>query len=43
MLMYADSAALLAILIVADLFEPLNNLAVELFLNGDVRQGSGSR
>src|ERR1700674_1488440 len=29
------------ILFVADLFDPVDNLTVELFLNGDVRQGRG--
>jgi hypothetical protein len=33
--------ALMLILFVADLFHPLDNLAVELFLNGDVRHGRG--
>src|SRR5208282_4164894 len=31
------------ILFVADLFHPLDGLAVELFLNGDVRHGGGRR
>ena len=30
-------------LLVADLFHPVNGFAVELFLNGDVRQGRGGR
>jgi hypothetical protein len=30
-------------LFVADLFHPVNRLAVELFLNGDVRHGRGGR
>ena len=29
--------------VVADLFHPVNRLAVELFLNGDVRHGRGWR
>src|ERR1039457_4490125 len=32
-----------AILFVADLFQPVHGFAVELFLNGDVRQGRGGR
>src|SRR5437867_10587243 len=31
------------ILLVADLFHPVDGLAVELFLNGDVRHGRGRR
>jgi len=31
------------VLFVADLFHPVNDLAVETFLNGDVRHGSGRR
>src|SRR5207249_10847694 len=31
------------ILFVADLFHPVHGLAVELFLNGDVRHGRGRR
>jgi len=31
------------ILFVADLFHPVDNLTVELFLNGDVRHGRGRR
>ena len=31
------------VLFVADLFQPVNRLAVELFLNGDVRHGRGGR
>src|SRR2546430_17462027 len=34
---------LLPILFVADLFHPVDGLAVELFLNGDVRHGRGCR
>jgi hypothetical protein len=30
-------------LFVADLFHPVNHLAVEIFLNGDVRHGRGRR
>jgi hypothetical protein len=33
----------LLILFVADLFHPVDGLAVELFLNGDVRHGRGRR
>ena len=33
----------LAVLFVADLFHPVNGLAVKLFLNGNVRHGSGWR
>src|SRR5712692_8193543 len=32
-----------AILLVADLFHPVDNFPVELFLNGDVRHGRGRR
>ena len=32
-----------AILFVADFFQPVHGFAVELFLNGDVRQGRGGR
>ena len=32
-----------SVLFVADLFHPVDNLAVELFLNGDVRHGRGRR
>ena len=31
------------ILLVSDLFQPVHNLAVEMFLNGDVRLGGGGR
>src|SRR5213594_914673 len=31
------------VLLVADLFHPVNCFAVELFLNGDMRNGSGWR
>jgi hypothetical protein len=31
------------VLFVADLFHPVDNFTVELFLNGDVRHGSGGR
>src|SRR5207247_6664455 len=31
------------VLLVADLFHPVNRFAVELFLNGDVRHGRGAR
>src|SRR5487761_717213 len=31
------------VLFVADLFHPVDNLTVELFLNGDVRHGRGRR
>jgi len=31
------------VLLVTDLFHPVDNLAVELFLNGDVRHGRGWR
>jgi hypothetical protein len=30
-------------LFIADLFQPVNDLAVEIFLNGDVRHGGGGR
>ena len=46
MLVYCSSQSPLfarAVLLVADLFHPVDNLAVELFLNGDVRHGSGRR
>src|SRR2546422_7354908 len=33
----------LTVLFVADLFHPVDNLPVELFLNGDVRHGRGWR
>ena len=33
----------LSVLFVADLFHPVDDLAVELFLNGDVRHGGGRR
>ena len=33
----------LAILVVADLFHPFDELAVEIFLNGDMRHGGGWR
>ena len=32
-----------AVLVVADLFHPIDRLAVELFLNGNVRHGRGWR
>jgi hypothetical protein len=32
-----------SVLFVADLFHPVDNLAIELFLNGDVRHGGGQR
>src|SRR6266542_2325113 len=32
-----------SVLFVADLFHPVHRLAVELFLNGDVRHGRGRR
>jgi hypothetical protein len=35
--------ALMLILFVADLFHPVDNLAVELFLNSDVRHGRDRR
>jgi hypothetical protein len=31
------------VLFIADLFHPINDLAVEIFLNGDVRHGCGRR
>ena len=31
------------VLLVADLFHPVDNLAVEFFLNGDVGHGRGGR
>ena len=31
------------VLFVADFFQPVNNFAVELFLNGDVRHGRSRR
>src|SRR5437879_10922401 len=31
------------VLLVADLFHPVHRLAIELFLNGDVRHGGGWR
>src|SRR5947207_15748347 len=31
------------VLFVADLFHPVNSLAIELFLNGDMRHGGGWR
>jgi hypothetical protein len=33
----------LSVLLVTDLFHPVDNLAVELLLNSDVRQGRGRR
>src|SRR5579859_1022789 len=46
MLVYCSSQSPLfarAVLLVADLFHPVDNLAVEPFLNRDVRHGSGRR
>jgi len=36
-------AALLPVLLVRDVFHPIDDLAVELFLNGDVRDGASKR
>jgi hypothetical protein len=36
-------ARLLPVLLLTDLFHPVNDLAVELFLNGDVRHSGGRR
>ena len=40
---HAASAKSLAVLLVADLFHPLDHFAVELFLNGDMRHTGGCR
>src|SRR5438128_10302875 len=40
-LLFSPSSSL--ILFVADLFQPVGGLAVETFLNGDVRHGRGCR
>jgi len=39
--MFLAGAISLPVLLVADLFHPVDNLTVELFLNGDVHHGRG--